>query len=68
MQKSKTILVDDLMTKPPGPNRDRMVQKAKAGYYHPETAIGNPKRQCAADLRKVRFNDLAAKVEAGVYD
>ena len=68
MQHSKTKLVDDLMEMPAGPNRDRMVQKAKAGYYHPETAIGNPKRQCAVDLRKARFNDLAVKVEAGDYD
>ena len=69
MQQSKTTLVTDLLTKPESPNRDRMVQQARAGRYHPATSpIGNPRRQCIVDLKKARFADLAANVEAGVYD
>ena len=69
MRKSKVELVQDLMQKPAGPNRDRMVQKAKAGQYHPDTTqFGSPKRQCEVDLQKARFDDLAAAVRAGNYD
>ncbi len=69
MRQTKTKLVSDLLQKPAGPNRDRMVQKAKAGQYHPEsTQYGSPKRQCEVDLQKARFHDLAAAVRAGDYD
>lgn len=69
MRKSKTKLVQDLLQEPAGPNRDRMVRRAKSGQYHPDTTqFGSPKRQCEVDLQKARFPDLAAAVRAGDYD
>ena len=69
MMQSKTKLVQDLLEKPAGPNRDGMVQKAKAGNYHPDsTQFGSPKRQCEVDLQKARFPEIAAAVRAGDYD
>lgn len=69
MRQSKTKLVKDLLTKPESLNRDRMVQRARSGYYHPDTSpVGSPRRQCVVDLLQARFADLAANVEAGVYD
>jgi hypothetical protein len=69
VQKTKTKLVDDLMGKMSHPNREKMVRLAKSGHYHPDTStLGNAKRQCEADLRKVRYHDLADKVRNGEYD
>lgn len=69
MHQSKTKLVEDLLKMPESPNRDKMVRLARSGHFHPDTSpLGNPKHQCLAELRKVRFHDIAAKVEAGVYD
>lgn len=69
MRQSKTKLVQDLLALPEHPNRAKIIQKAKAGYYHPDTTqLGNPKHQCAADLCKLRFWGLANRVEAGEYD
>lgn len=69
MRLSQTKLVQDLLKKPEGLNRDGMVQKARSGHYHPDTTpLGAPKRQCEVDLQKARFPDLAAAVRAGVYD
>ncbi len=69
MRLTQTKLVQDLLLKPAGPNRDRMVQKARSGHYHPDTTpLGAPKRQCEVDLQQARFLDLAAAVRAGDYD
>lgn len=67
--KTKTILIEDLLTKPQTPARDELIVLARRGVYHDfETTIATPKMQLRRDLLAAGFEDLANKVVEGYYD
>lgn len=66
---TKTTLVRDLEDKPQSVLRDRLIARAKAGYYHDfETELATPKVTLVKDLTNLGFDDLAQKVKDGGYD
>jgi len=66
---TKTTLVADLEQKPESVLRDRLIARARAGYYHDfETELATPKVTLVKDLANMGYEDLAQKVKDGGYD
>lgn len=66
---TKTTLVRDLEGKPESVLRDRLIARAKAGYFHDfETPLATPKVTLVKELTNLGYDDLAQKVKDGAYD
>lgn len=62
-------LVDDLLSKPPGPARDEILRRARAFEYHEyKTEHATPMIVLRNHLLGARFDDLAENVVEGKYD
>lgn len=69
MGNTKVELVQDLENTTPTLERDEIIQKARAGYYHDfESPYATPKMQLHMDLLAAGLKDIDQQMQNGDYD